>query len=266
MRSSHPWVRLRREHKLLNPPSHVARLGIPVATAVVGLQNDRVDHLQVRVRDLVLTVRDLQAGDVPTIVDYWHESDPGYLASLGVDIAKLASREATGALFSSSLAATPGRPGTRATLVGVTSDGIVAYTNLNFRTEREAVAHVHTLLRDVRTRAAVMMVFPQVVRLYFELFPELDRVVFETSPENRAINRVLQGIGLRPRRMHLERPDGMARVGEFNVYELARDQLPRLADLVGRKREPRPDAPGRTRSVDGDAYEEPCEGRHRLGE
>jgi hypothetical protein len=44
---------------------------------------------------------------------------------------------------------------------------------------------------------------------------------FETTVSNRGINRYLQSFGLEPETRYLERPDGMARPGEFNVYEIS---------------------------------------------
>src|ERR1051325_11120745 len=113
-----------------------------------------------------VTIRDVEESDVEALVSYWHDSDPAYLYSLGVNLSKLASREQTRARFLSSM---PGaqEPPERAAFV-VTADGRpVAYTNLNFRSADEAVAHFHTLDRSALVKGIVYLLFPETLKIFF---------------------------------------------------------------------------------------------------
>ena len=187
-------------------------------------------HLRTHFHGRDVVIRDIEEGDVETLVSYWHDSDPAYLASLGVDLSKLAAREVTRSRFLASRPDAP-EPRERATFV-VTADGqLVAYTNLNFKTLDEVYVHVHTLARNSLAKALAYALFPQMIKIFFERFP-ITRLTMQTSPQNRNINRFLGSFGLTPERLHLDQPDGMARPGEFNVYEIPRA----AADQIQRRR------------------------------
>lgn len=167
-----------------------------------------------------VVLRDIEESDVETLVSYWHETDPAYLASIGVDLTKLASRDVTRTRFLSSLPRAQ-QPRERATFV-VTCDGhLVAYSNLNFKSMDEVYAHVHTVVRSSLAKALVYAYFPEMIKIFFNCFP-IPRITMQTSPANQNINRFLAKFGLAPQRVHLAMPDGMARPGDFNVYEIPR--------------------------------------------
>ena len=167
-----------------------------------------------------VVIRDIEKADVETLVSYWHDTDPAYISSLGVDLTKLASRDLTRARFLSSLPGAP-QPPERATFV-VTGDGqLVAYTNLNFKSMDEVYVHVHTVVRSSLAKALVYAYFPDMIRIFFDCFP-ITQLTMQTSPENHNINRFLAKFGLAGRRVYLATPDGMARPGDFNVYQIPR--------------------------------------------
>jgi len=177
-------------------------------------------YLDTTFHDHQVVLRDIEESDVETLVNYWHNTDPAYLASIGVDLTKLASRDVTRTRFLSSL---PGaqQPPERATFV-VTCDGqLVAYTNLNFKSMDEVYAHVHTVVRSTLAKALVYAYFPEMIKIFFKRFP-ITRLKMQTSPANQNINRFLAQFGLAPQRVHLATPDGMARPGDFNIYEIPR--------------------------------------------
>ena len=177
-------------------------------------------HLNTTFHGHDVIIRDIEEPDVETLVSYWHDNDPAYLASLGVDLSKLASRDQTKSRF---LLSIPGaqQPPERATYV-ITSDGrLLAYTNLNFKSMDEVYVHLHTLVRSPLAKALTYSFFPDMIRIFFDCFP-ITRLTMQTSPENQNINRFLGTFGLAPKRVHLTTPDGMARPGDFNVYEIPR--------------------------------------------
>jgi hypothetical protein len=178
-------------------------------------------HFTTTFHGLELTVRDLEERDVGTIVDYWHQSTPEYLKSIGVDVRKLTSPEETRARILSSLAGPPAQRA-RAYFVVTGGGGMVGYTNLHLPTPHEGYAHVHVLQPGVRMKAVARFLFPAILRLFFASFP-IRKVIFQTSPENGNVNRMLARSGLRPARVELAHPDGMARPGQFNVYEVPRE-------------------------------------------
>lgn len=167
-----------------------------------------------------VVLRDIEESDVDVLVSYWHDTDPAYLASLGVDLTKLASRDVTRSRF---LSSRPGaqQPPERATFVVTCDARLVAYTNLNFKSMDEVYVHVHTVVRSSLAKALVYVYFPEMIKIFFNRFP-ITQLTMQTSPENQNINRFLAKFGLAPQRVYLTTPDGMARPGDFNVYEIPR--------------------------------------------
>src|SRR5262245_63370533 len=98
-----------------------------------------MEHLRHTVFGQTIAVRYLIEKDIETIVDYLHASDPDFLSSLGADLSKLTSRDATRQRLQSSLSNGPQR--SRAYFVIASGASILGYTNLNFRSADEACAH-----------------------------------------------------------------------------------------------------------------------------
>lgn len=162
-----------------------------------------------------VVARRLHLHDLDALVAYWHDSPLEYLASLGVDTRKLGSREQTRARVARGL----GHDRKAVTFVAEIEGEIVAYTNVRVIEPDRACAHFHTLRRDSVVRRAAYAFFADVMRAAGEQL-HVSHVRFETSVANRGINGFLQSFGLQPRRVRLAHPDGLARAGDFNVYEL----------------------------------------------
>jgi len=166
-----------------------------------------------------ILARPLRPQDLDTLVAYWHESPIEYLAALGVDPAKLGSPADTKARLGAGL-----QEGSSVLTIVAEMDGeVVAYSNLVVCRVGEACGHLHTLRDDAVVRQGVYLLFPQVTAVALERLG-VSRLRFEASVNNLGINRYLQSFGLKPRRLHLKNPDGLARPGEFNVYELSIDE------------------------------------------
>ena len=169
-----------------------------------------MDYLRTEILGRQVVFRDLRPDEVETIVNYWHDGDPDFLYSLGVDPAKLVSRDATRERILS--------PGRVYFVIELNGD-LVAYTNLNFRSQSEACAHFHALKPTARVKAVMYVLFPNVIRTLFSCFP-LARIEMQTLPANRNIDRLLRRFGLEPRRKFIAHPDGLARPGELDIWEL----------------------------------------------
>jgi hypothetical protein len=169
-----------------------------------------IDHLHV-------TARELRREDLEVLVAYWHDSKPDYLSSLGVDLAKLGTPDETYARLAAGLKRDQGRRAI--TVVAEVEGEVVAYANLLVVAPDTACAHLHTLRQEASVKSAVYRFFPLVsVAVLKDL--GVSRLRFEASVGNRGINRYLQSFGLQPTKVYLEQPDGLARAGEFNIYEI----------------------------------------------
>jgi RimJ/RimL family protein N-acetyltransferase len=178
-----------------------------------------MEHQRIRFGDMEVVLRDLEEGDVDTIVSYWYDNTHDYLRSIGVDVRKLTSREEMGRRMRATIGVAQPE---RAYFVVAEGAKLLAYTNLNFRGPEVAYAHVHVLDQSLRGQGLASQFFGRAFQVFFERFPSLKKVVLETSPENRAVNGLLRKFGLTPVETELEVPDGMARPGKFNVYTFER--------------------------------------------
>jgi hypothetical protein len=153
--------------------------------------------------------------DLDALVAYWHESSIDYLESLGVDPTKLGSPAATRARLSAGM----DDDSKALTVVAEMESELVAYSNMVVRGRDTACCHLHTLRDDAMVRNVVYQFFPQVSEAVVGHLG-VSRLRFEASVGNLGINRYLQSFGLESRRVYLEKPDGLAQPGDFNVYEL----------------------------------------------
>jgi RimJ/RimL family protein N-acetyltransferase len=184
-----------------------------------------MEHFKTEAFGSKVVFRDLIEVDVETIVRYWHDTDPAFLRSLGADLSKLEPREATRERLLKSVRrkSVPAK----AYFVFESEAELLAYTNLNFRTESDACAHFHLLKRTPRIKAIMYVLFPRVIYTFFTRFP-LQRIEMQTLPENRNIDRLLKRFHLTPTRKFMDNPDGFGRAGELNIWELTRSNLRRL--------------------------------------
>jgi len=187
-----------------------------------------MEYLRTKFGEMEIVIRDLEESDVPALVEYWHGSTPDYLYSIGVDLSKLTTREETRQRLLASLEAAGKR--SRITLVVAAAGGKpLAYSNANLGADGVGYVHAHVLDPALRRLGFASTAFLGVLSTFCTHFG-IEKLVFQTSPENEAINRLVQRFGFVPRQVHLEQPDGMARPGLFNVYEVPRQALLRAAD------------------------------------
>ena len=190
-------------------------------------------HHKTRFMSGDVVLRDIEDRDVDALVKYWHQSPPDFLRSLGVDLSKLKTPEETRQRFLDSVPRAADVSRSRITLVVEYERLLIAYANLNIRSVDEAYAHVHTLKKGLRAKAMAYLLFSATIKAFFNEAP-VNRIVFQTSPENRDVNRLLQRFGMSPTLLHLDEPDGMARPGLFNVYEIGRKEAQHLSRMPAR--------------------------------
>ena len=183
-------------------------------------------YLKTHVYNLDITIRDIEVSDINTLTNYWHNNDSDYLRTLGVDLTKLASEAETRQRFMSSIP-DEGRSRDRATFVVLSGKDIMAYTNLHIKSVEEVYVHFHVLRLSPRHRAIAYRLFPAMIRIFFDSFA-IAKLTMQTALANQRINYFLQEFGLCPKQSYISMPDGLARPGLFNVYEISREFLTRL--------------------------------------
>ncbi len=184
-------------------------------------------HYGTQFRGRKVWIRDIEERDVEPLVQYWHHSPPAFLKSLGVDLSKLKTPEETRRRFQESIPR-GAAPRSCVSYIVESEKTLIAYTNLNVHALDEAYAHFHVLAASVRARAVCYVLFPKGMQIFFDTVP-VNKIFFQTSPENQNVKRMLESFGLKCHQMCVDAPDGMARPGLFNVYEIDKRQAASLA-------------------------------------
>jgi ribosomal protein S18 acetylase RimI-like enzyme len=181
-----------------------------------------VEHFSIPFDTVTVRIRDIEEKDVDVIVDYLHSASPEYLDAINVDSIKLISREATASRVRLALPPPQGNAVSRAAVVAVVGEELVAYSNIHIVSLDETYAHVHIVQPSWRGRGLASVLFVRVMRLFVNRYG-IRNLCLETSPKNTKVNGLLKKFGLKPRIVRLEDPNGFAKAGEFCVYDVPRE-------------------------------------------
>lgn len=174
----------------------------------------------------VAGLRDLTPDDLPAIADYWLLSPDEFLDFMGVDRGGLGSREDIYGRFSNAIRT--GGVGQSTISLGITlEERLVGYTLLNRYSEEVNYSHWHIIVPDLRAKGLSTALYPGRVRAYFELAP-ISRLIHQTRTRNVAVNRVLDKFVPVSETKYIEKPDGVASPGEFNIRFVRREDIPKM--------------------------------------
>lgn len=172
----------------------------------------------------IVSVRDLEEGDVERFVDYWHRSGDEHLRYLNIDRDALGTPEDTYERFRASIRT--GDPSQAQVAFSLTLDGVVGgYFNLNRYSPSENYPHFHVMDQENRATGGATACMPYGLKLLFDLFP-IDRMVLQTRTRVVAINKLLDHFLPVVETVQLENPDGLAGPGEFNHRYIYRGDVP----------------------------------------
>ncbi len=183
-------------------------------------------HASVHTRIGVASLRDLHVGDVAAVVRYWHESGDEHLDALGIDRARLGTREDTRQRFLRALG--DGDPAQPAMAFAITLDGaLVGYTLLNQYAADTNYSHWHIIVPHRRAAGLSSALYPHRIQMYFAL-TAMQRLTHQTRTRNVGVNRMLDRYVAVAETRHIDTPDGVAQPGEFHLRYVHRDDVPRL--------------------------------------
>jgi hypothetical protein len=183
-------------------------------------------HASVDTRIGVAGLRDLDAGDIASVVRYWHDGGDEHLQRMGIDRALLGTRDATRQRFLRALRS--GDPEQRTLAFAITLDGaLVGYTLLNRYAPDDNYSHWHIIDPGMRAAGLSTALYPHRIKLYFDLTPMM-RLIHQTRVTNVGVNRMLDRYVPVAETRFIERPDGVAQPGEFHLRYVLRADVPRL--------------------------------------
>ncbi len=152
-----------------------------------------------------IQVRGFSRSDIAGFLEYWYDSDPAFLRSLGVNPAKLPQRKKMREMLELDMER-QGRDGNRNSallaiaLQGATI-GVHELTHLAPRTGGDGLSfesgimHAHIWRRENRGQGIALVSYVRAMQEYFRRFG-LDAVLFESPIHNPAANGVKSKLGI----------------------------------------------------------------------
>jgi hypothetical protein len=193
-------------------------------------------HASVETGRGTAVVRDMNAEDVESIVDYWFTSSGEFLDFMGIDKERLGTRTDTRQRFLAAIRT--GDPAQKSFALAIAIGGkVMGYTLLNRYAPDVNYSHWHITNPDLRASGISTALYPHRIKAYFDLVP-IERLIHQTRTRNIAVNRMLDKYVRVAETCHVENPDGVALAGEFHLRYVLRGDVEKLfaraAELRGR--------------------------------
>lgn len=171
-----------------------------------------------------LSVREMQAPDVALIAQYWQDADDAFLLGMGVDLAKVPTREQLVHMLSEQLSQ-PYDAKQSYCIVWEVDGRAVGHSNVNkIRFGEEAYMHLHLWEAGARARgfgaALVKMTLP-----YFFRNLELKTLYCEPYALNPAPNKTLEKTGFAFVREYVTVPGWINFEQPVKRWELTRERF-----------------------------------------
>ncbi len=171
---------------------------------------------------------DVTEADLDAIADYFHRPDT-HLDTL-IDRTRLPDRAALRQRYAEWR--WKGDPGQMSSVFALRLEGrLIGFTNLLRKTAADNFSHWHIIDPGDRAGGVSSAVYATRLDLYFDLFP-LERLIHQTRVTNTGVNRMLDKFVPIAKTEFVERPDGLARPGEFHIRYVERGDLPRIRAMA----------------------------------
>lgn len=146
----------------------------------------------------LVSIRDLTEEDVPTLLNYWYRSPPGYFENLGVDPKKMQTEAEMEASIRKRLPENRLLEKSKLGVVAILLENkLVGIHSLVPLVENDhAVFHAHIFKPELRGAGIGMISYPKACKLFIERF-NLKRMLFKTPIKNSAAIRVKEKLGIR---------------------------------------------------------------------
>jgi len=142
----------------------------------------------------VLSVRELNEADIPSLLDYWFNSEDDYLVAMGFDLSKMPTRKEFSAMLYSQLNASIESKKAYA-IIWCLDDVAVGHSNINaIQFAEEASMHLHIWKEDLRKSGNGLHWLKLSIPFYFQNF-KLKRLICEPYSLNPAPHKTIEKLG-----------------------------------------------------------------------
>jgi len=173
-----------------------------------------------------VSIRDLSEEDIPSVLNYWFHSPPGFIESMGVDLDKMPKESEMEQSIRAKLIENASQPVSKLNVVVIVYNKLpVGFHTINPLTEGESgIFHAHIWDPNYRKRGIALYSYPKACRIFMSRF-NLSRILFKTPVQNIGAIRVKEKLGIR---YIGEEIIGFGIIKEgtkAKVFELTRDEI-----------------------------------------
>ena len=174
-----------------------------------------------------LSVRELQAQDIPSIADYWLHADADYMKGMGVDLAKLPSREEWEAMLTEQIN-TPLLEKKSYCIIWELDGRAIGHSNINkIVPGKEAFMHLHIWQPLVRRMGYGTRFIHLSIPYFFQGY-NLQTLYCEPYALNPAPNHTLEKAGFRFVKEYITTPGWINFEQPVRLYEMPRSVFEQL--------------------------------------
>ncbi len=168
-----------------------------------------------------ISVREMKSADIDLIADYWLDSDPDFLVSLGVDLDKLPAREDLVKMLSKQIG-TAFRSKQSYALIWELDTKPIGHSNVNEITfGEEAKMHLHIWQSASRRKGFGTELVKKSLPFYFDNL-QLKKLICEPYALNPAPNKTLEKVGFTFLKRYTTVPGSLNFEQEVCRWELSR--------------------------------------------
>ena len=171
-----------------------------------------------------LSVREIQASDIPLIIRYWLTAEPDFLLGMGVDLDKMPQEHEWQETLTEQL--TTAHPHKRSWCMVWLIDGVpCGHSNINkIIPGEEAYMHLHLWHSDKRQRGAGTELVRMTVPYFFDTY-SLQRLYSQPYVHNAAPNNTLKKVGFELERQEMTTPGWLNFEQPVNLWVLTREKF-----------------------------------------
>jgi RimJ/RimL family protein N-acetyltransferase len=172
----------------------------------------------------VLAIREIERDDISLIADYWLTSDPEFMKGMGVDLAKLPSRENLTEMLSEQLSQSYDEKKSYC-LIWLIDNKPAGHTNVNkIKYGEEAYMHLHFWNTTSRKKGYGTELVKLSLPLFFKNL-RLKKICCEPYALNPAPNKTLDKAGFTFIKKHSTIPGYLNFEQEVNLWEISKAVL-----------------------------------------
>lgn len=166
-----------------------------------------------------IAVREMTLAEHMLVADYWGNASDSHLLALGVDKAKLPTRDAWAETLTDQFHKSLSER--HMFYLGWEYDGgLVGHSNLSpFTYGKTGMIHMHIWNEANRGQGIAKACLGQSISMFFKIL-NLEMIICEPYAKNKAPNKTLQSLGFRSVKRYLTTPGPINLKQEVNRYEI----------------------------------------------